>query len=219
VASLVIEHFAEPSSGRDARALDFARSRAVDELAGRTVWCATALPAGRTAAQRLRTCLEWAGPEGVGAAWMEVFQEGMRDGEAMVGGGVRPDDVVVLHDPLTAVLAQAIRERGAHAVLHIRIGAETEEPAGRDARTFLRDHTPAVHAFVASWSQPLGRGVVVDRIAAHMPCAGVVAAKDVASAEPYHEVGWSALLADVVHGDREESVGGTLHPRPSVAAR
>jgi hypothetical protein len=35
----------------------------------------------------------------------------------------------------------------------------------------------------------------------------------------YRDIGWSSLLADVVATDREECVGGTLHPRPAVPAR
>jgi hypothetical protein len=51
-----------------------------------------------------------------------------------------------------------------------------------------------------------------------MPCAGVLAAKDIPGPPPerFHDVGWSSVLAEVVHGDRGKSVGGTLHPRPAV---
>jgi hypothetical protein len=34
-----------------------------------------------------------------------------------------------------------------------------------------------------------------------------------------HDLAWSSMLADVVDADRGESVGGTLRPRPAVAAR
>ena len=47
---LEAERFGEPATLRDLRVLRFARERAVDGLAGRTVWCATALPGGRDAA-------------------------------------------------------------------------------------------------------------------------------------------------------------------------
>jgi hypothetical protein len=55
-------------------------------------------------------------------------------------------------------------------------------------------------------------------MAAVIPCAGIVAIKTVRGTD-YRDIGWSSLLADVVARDREECVGGTLHPRPSVAAR
>src|SRR4051812_33009893 len=70
VTSLTIEQLGLPSSARRMRALDAARARAADELGGRTVWCATALPARRGAAQRLRASLEWGG--GVVTGLLEV---------------------------------------------------------------------------------------------------------------------------------------------------
>ena len=33
------------------------------------------------------------------------------------------------------------------------------------------------------------------------------------------ELGWSRLLGDIVQAGREEHVGGTVHPRPTVAVR
>ena len=55
--TLVIDRLEPPSSARRARSSDLGRARAADRLAGRTVWCATALPSGRGAARMLRGCL------------------------------------------------------------------------------------------------------------------------------------------------------------------
>jgi hypothetical protein len=55
--SVVIDRLEPPSSARRARTSEVARARAADRLAGRTVWCVTALPAGRGAARTLRGCL------------------------------------------------------------------------------------------------------------------------------------------------------------------
>jgi trehalose synthase len=55
--TLVIDRLEPPSSARRARSSDLGRARAADRLAGRTVWCAAALPSGRGAARRLRACL------------------------------------------------------------------------------------------------------------------------------------------------------------------
>jgi hypothetical protein len=54
--------------------------------------------------------------------------------------------------------------------------------------------------------------------AALMPCAGLCVAKDL-DARLDDELGWTSLLADVVHSDRDETVGGMRHARPVVAAR
>lgn len=254
MTSLVTERFGAPTTTRSRRVLDWARSRAVDELAGRTVWCAAALPEGREPARRLRTSLEWAGADGVAATWLEVEGDApLRDAalrmderltgsgpgtapgrddrasyadaapacESLVGSAVRADDVVVLHDALTAALAEAVRERGAHAVWHVRIAAAPHDAAVEAAWAFLRPFTSAVDAYVLTWEWSAPGGAVEQDIATVMPSArsGVLCATHVASDRGSAEVAWGSVLADVVEADRGESVGGMLHPRPAVAAR
>jgi trehalose synthase len=72
VTSLVIEQFGAPLSIREARVLEFARERAADELAGRTVWCASAGRTGRSQARALRACLRSTGDESVRSAPLEL---------------------------------------------------------------------------------------------------------------------------------------------------
>jgi hypothetical protein len=196
MASLVVEHFRAPGGTRDARALESARKRVVEDLAGRTVWSASARGDDGASARQLRAYLAWADEDGVGAAWCELPDT--REAEDVVAD-VHPDDIVVLHDPLSAAPAEAIRERGAHAVWHV---------AGP------HDAAPAVDAYVMATRTADGAYL----IAALMPWAGIVAAKDVRS-DGYRDVGWGSLLADVVRSDRSECVGGTLHARPAVAPR
>jgi trehalose synthase len=249
---LKIERFPAPSTVRAARKLISEGSRAADRLAGRTVWCATALPAGRAPAAALRECLEWAEQSGVTTGAFEVapldpvrqvaqhlqamlhgprppegqispdegdvYAEAASEGDAMVGEGVCPDDVVVVHDPLTASLAQAIRERGAHVVWRIEVG--TAQPG--EAWSFLRRYTSAVDAYLMTWSAAGEGGVRVERIAAVMPAPDSVETRDVTpgpAAERRHDLGWSSALAAAVAADRAETVGGTRHARPGVAAR
>jgi hypothetical protein len=105
----------------------------------------------------------------------------------------------------------------------VSIGASPRRPTAERARSFLRGYTAGIDAYVTAWSPPAERpGVVVERIAAVMPHADTVAAKDIpaamASGEP-RLLAWSTVLADVVRGDRDETVGGTLHARPSVPVR
>jgi hypothetical protein len=261
--SVTIQHVDAPSGGRESRAFSRARARAIDGLAGRTVWCATALPAGHTAARSLRERLGAAGdvhahsldvtaeerlqdlarrldamlrlaaavasPIGpgreplFGAAERDVYGQAQGEGEAMLGDGVAPGDVVVLHDALAAVLAQAVRERGAHVVWDVMLAATPGHVAAHDAWDFLRPYTSAIDAFVMSWLERGPRGWPVERIAAAMPAADAVSAADVpggdAGGEPCQILGWSSVLADVVGEDRTQHVGGTRHARPAVAVR
>jgi hypothetical protein len=158
MSSLTIEHFAIPTTGRQARRLDDVRARAADALADRAVWW-------------------WA------------------DGGGHPEDPVCAHDVVVLRERPEPDLMQALRELGAHVVWHIE--RRPPEPAR------------AVDAYVMTWDHGF---------AALMPCAGILVAKDL-DARLDDELGWTSLLADVVHSDREETVGGTLHVRPLVAAR
>ncbi|MEY2533848.1 MAG: hypothetical protein QOF29_1758 [bacterium] len=264
MTSVVNEHVGRPGSTRDARALRRTRARAADELAGRTVWCATALPSGQSAARTLRTCLGTGGsvaagslevaageplrplaqrlddilrtatatasPIGrgdrapLGPAEAEIYALGQGQGEMLLGAGVARDDVVVLHDALAAVLAQAVRERGAHVVWDVKLGvAAPGQETARDAWAFLRRYTSAIDAFLMSWLEPGDRGQPVERIAAVMPSVDIVATKELPMPgeqdTAWQDVGWSSVLADVVHRDRDEHVGGRLHARPAVAAR
>ena len=254
MTSLTVEHLDPPSTARRMRAVEAVRCRALEELSGRTVWCASALPDRRASAQRLRSSLQWGGGGGLrsgvlevaaderlrdlaqrleamldgaatsqlGDAERELCAEGVRGSEELVSA-VGPDDVVVVHDALTALLAEALRARGAHAVWHVSFTPTPSRPTAAAARTFLRRYTSRMDAYVMTWS-PYDRRprAVVERIAALMPSADAATAKDIpasyAGGEP-RLLGWSTVLADVVHGDREETVGGTRHSRPTVPVR
>ena len=159
MTSLTIDHLDPPSTVRRMRAVEAVRWRALDELSGRTVWCASALPGRSASARRLRASLQWGGggglrsgvlevdaderlrhlaqrleamlegasPSRLGDAERELCAEGVRGSEDLVGA-VSPDDVVVVHDALTALLAEALRERGAHAVWHVELPADAQPP-------------------------------------------------------------------------------------------
>jgi hypothetical protein len=72
VTTLVTERFEAPSGRRGVRRLDLARRRVLDELAGRTVWNASALPRGREAAEALGDQLGWTREGGVAEEWIGV---------------------------------------------------------------------------------------------------------------------------------------------------
>jgi hypothetical protein len=223
VTSLTIEEL----HARNRRALGERRRRFDDALAGRTVWCITTLGAGEALAEALSTSL--AGVDGVGTerlrlqAAAEILELAAQIASMTGGtaahrlralsleasaaeplGGVSPEDVVVVHDPLAAMLASGARERGAHVVWD-----ETNEGVVVAWR-LVREAAPPADAHLA-----VVPGV---GIAAVMAAPSRVAAKhceDVESAG----LGRVAALADIVRDDRDETVGGTFHVRPVVAAR
>lgn len=66
---------------------------------------------------------------------------------------VRPDDIVVLHDPQTAGLAGHLARHGARVVWRCHIGADRQNEVTRPAWEFLRPYVLAADAYVFSRSQ------------------------------------------------------------------
>jgi hypothetical protein len=157
----------------------------------------------------------------LGEADRALYGEGLRDGDALMGNGVQRDDVVVIHDPISALVAAAAREHGARAVWHLRIVGRRPSASARVALAFLQRFTPGVDAYIVAWREP-GRRRPVEYVAAAMPAAGIVAAEELPGSSPddaSRRLAWRMALAEVVRTSRAESVGGTLQPRPRVAAR
>jgi hypothetical protein len=246
---LVLEHFDPPSSTHAARVRSWASERAADELAGRHLWCAATSARGRSDARALRDRLLTRGgvaaePLEVRAAEslrdvvrrLDAMLAGLLDaqasaaaaalcaeaaagGEAALGRGVHAGDVVVVHDSATALAADAARARGAHVVWHMHVDEAGLPGSARLTLEFLRRYTSAVDAYVWTSSQRTRTGEVVHRVAAFMPGADVVTAKEIHGSDPHGELAWRTALADVVTDDRADHVGGRIHVRPTVAAR
>ncbi|HEU4702349.1 MAG TPA: hypothetical protein VFS37_07690 [Conexibacter sp.] len=208
MAAVRTDRFDVPSGTHDERVLAWTHALALDTLAGRTVWCVAALPAGRAAAGRLRALLReevavrtlavaateplaalarrldamLAGtvpnPPPLDAAAYDAYARGAAGAEALIDRTVAPGDVVVLHDALTVTLARAVRERGAHAIWHVHAARGAQPSGARAAHAFLDPYTDAVDAFVVTWTEPRERRRRVEHVAALLPAAGLVAVKD-----------------------------------------
>jgi hypothetical protein len=85
----------------------------------------------------------------------------------------------------------------------------------------MQTYTPGLDAYLAGGRQRREAGAVVERSSASMPSAGLVAGIETRArpADPSHDVGWASTLAQLVELDRDETVGGRLHARPTVPAR
>jgi len=126
------------------------------------------------------------------------------DGDVHPEDPVCRQDVVVLRERPAPELMESLRELGAHVVWHV--ARRPPAPA------------PAVDAYVMTWYARPRAGRRDHNLAALMPCARIVVAKDLVAGMD-DELGWTSLLADVVHNDRDETVGGTRQARPAVAPR
>jgi hypothetical protein len=240
-----------PTGLNERRVLAWLRSCADDALAGRVVWSAAALPDGHAAGRRLRELLhdelevvplgvEAAGPPAelarqldamlagvpssgsLGGAARAAYAHGAEVAEPGLGGRVRPGDLVILHDCFTVSLATALRERGAHAIWHLRRRSASRPPCVRAAIDFLdRGGGGAVDAVVIDERRESDGG---ELIAAFLPAARLLDIREVspeadaARVEPV-ALAWTSLLGDIVDEDRADRVGGTIQARPVVAAR
>jgi len=254
MSTLTIEHLDLPGSPRYARAYQVAAERTGDVLAGRTVWCATAVPRARRAAEHLREQIGGATPDGAAETLhIQADERQLRAAEHLdrlldgrdatradlrreeqesyaeaatrrdlFEAGVGDGDVVVAHDSLSAMLIDAARERGAHAIWRVRLRGGSSTPGTRQALEFVHRFTPGVDAYVITWQERRSHGEVFESVAAAMPAAGILASKQFpsrsAGVEP-RRLAWRMALAEIVRSDRGDCVGGTLQPRPAVAAR
>jgi hypothetical protein len=249
VTSLLTEHLKQPASERSRRALRVAGERAGDVLAERNLWFAIATPRARETAERLRERLQGAPPGGsatllllagdalrelaekleemdagiartLGEEHGDAYRRATDSGEELLGGRVAPDDVVVVHDVLSAVAIDAVRARGAHVVWRVCV-AGAPAPAGRRAPGFIRRLRPSIDAYLLSWREGAPSCGPVESVAAAMPAAGVLTATEFAARldEEPRRLAWKMALAEIARGDRGECVGGRLNPRPVVASR
>ncbi len=249
MTSLVVERVGMAATSRLRRAIADVDERIDEVLAGRTVWCAVGLPNARQAADDLRVRLEGAGPDVAAAplvvagdealsslaqrldraliggvfdvAAADLLAHGAVGGGELVGAEIRAGDVVIAHDPLSVMAAGAVRERGAHALWNVRVGAEVAAAVGQ-ALDLMRRITSGVDAYVLAWRERTWRGQTTECVAAAIPAAAIVVAKQfpaVLDPENPRRLAWRMTVAEAVRSDREECVGGRLHPNPVVAAR
>jgi hypothetical protein len=242
----------EPPTGlHERRVLAWLRSCGGDALSGRTVWCVAALSGGHTAGRRLRELLHddleilplavdatdppaelarqldamLAGippPRSLGAAARNEYVRGAELAEPALGGRVRRGDVVVLHDSFTVSFAAALRDRGAHAIWHLRRRSGSRAPSVRAAIDFLdRGGAGAVDAVMIDEPRWTDRE---EQIVAIVPAARLLDIREVslggdAARGDRVALAWTSLLGDIVEEDRADHVGGTIQVRPIVAAR
>ncbi len=251
MATVRSDRITPPAGLHDRRVLAWLRSRGDDALAGRAVWCAAALPGGQAAGRRLRELVRdqieigplavaatdppaglarqldsmLAGnppPRSLGAAAREEYLRGAELAAPALAAGVRPGDVVVLHDSFTVSFAATLRDRGAHAIWHLRGRSAPRAPCVREALDFLdRAGAGSVDAVM------IDERVGIDgpeRVSALLPAAGLLDIREVspggdAARAQRVALAWTSLLGDILEEDRVDHVGGTIQVRPVVAAR
>ena len=86
----------------------------------------------------------------LGAAEAGHYAQMLAANAVELAARVRPDDVVLLHDPQTAGLAAPLAQMGARVIWRCHIGVDWEDDVTRAGWEFLRPHLAAAEAYVFS---------------------------------------------------------------------
>jgi trehalose synthase len=86
----------------------------------------------------------------LGVAARQVYERTLRDNAIELGALVRPGDIVLLHDPQTAGLADHLIRGGAHVVWRCHVGCDSPNEEVERGWDFLYPYTRDVPAFIFS---------------------------------------------------------------------
>jgi trehalose synthase len=117
---------------------------------------------------------------------------------------VRPEDIVILHDPQTAGLVDAVRRTGAAVIWRCHIGVDHPGPRVHEAWRFMRQYVRDADAYVFSRAQFTWDGLDPRRVAVIHPSIDPFSAKnqDQTVAQTLAILTRAGILAD----------GGREHP-------
>jgi trehalose synthase len=105
----------------------------------------------------------------LGAAEAEHYRQVLAANAEDLLAEVRPGDLVLLHDPQTAGLAEPLARAGAYVVWRCHIGADRENELSRSAWEFLRPYLGAAHRYVFSRGEYVPAWLDTDTVAVIPP--------------------------------------------------
>ncbi|WP_418607526.1 hypothetical protein [Georgenia sp. SUBG003] len=88
------------------------------------------------------------GGEGIGPDQRTAYERCLASNLAEVAEQIRPDDVVVLHDPATAGLAPELRRHGVYVVWRCHVGTDVPDEVSERAWAFVEPYLDAVDRVV-----------------------------------------------------------------------
>ncbi len=123
------------------------------------------------------------GAEGDGGALddeaRQVYESVLAENLAGFPGDVRPDDIVIVHDPQPAGLIGALKERGAAVIWRCHVGIETPNDLTREAWAFLRPYVHDADVYVFSRESFAWEGLDRERLVVIHPTIDAFAPKNV----------------------------------------
>src|SRR5215212_2979260 len=107
-----------------------------------------------------------------------IYEASLASNSRSLKRWVRPDDIVVLHDPQTAGLAPALKACGASVVLRSHVGADQANALVRTAWSFLRPYTTEADAIVFTRRSSVPQWLGAARVAMIPPSIDPCATKN-----------------------------------------
>jgi trehalose synthase len=148
------------------------------------------------------------GAEGDGLALDEsaraIYERVLADNLPELADRVRAEDVVILHDPKTAGMVDALRATGAAVIWRCHVGLDQPNDLAREAWAFLRPYLEDANAYVFSRESFAWEGLDRDRIVVIVPTIDPFSPKN-------QELGRDTVRAvltatGIVAGDQPEPV-------------
>lgn len=141
----------------------------------------------------------------LGPAEHAHYREVLRGNLADASRGLSPRDIVVLHDPQTAGLAEGLRAAGARVVWRCHVGRDRPNDLTRAGWEFLRPYLGHAQALVFSRREYAPEWVGDDRLVVIPPSIDPLAVKNMALA-PERVTAILAKVGLVADGDRAAPV-------------
>ena len=130
--------------------------------------------------KRLHNHLHGADGDGgvLGAAERATYELALAGNAAELVGLVHPGDIVLLHDPQTAGLVDAVRSAGAIVIWRCHVGLDQANPCAREAWSFLRPYVLDADACVFSRAAYAWDGLEMAKISVIQPSIDVFSPKN-----------------------------------------
>jgi trehalose synthase len=114
----------------------------------------------------------------LGTSEREVYEQTLAGSAEELVGLVQPRDIVILHDPQTAGLAEALQQTGATVIWRCHVGLDHANEHAHTAWDFLRPYVLEADAFVFSRGGFAWEGLPRDRVSVIRPSIDAFAPKN-----------------------------------------
>jgi trehalose synthase len=152
----------------------------------------------------------------LGEAERRIYEEVLEQNVADVAGHVREGDVVIIHDPQPAGMAQALRDAGAAVIWRCHVGIEQPNEHTRDVWAFLLPYVVPAQIYVFSREEFVWDGLDRDRVAVIAPTIDVFSCKNV---DLDQDTVRAILLASGLVSERGERPVATFHRADGTPGR